>query len=180
MKNFTGHVIIAGLRRRGQKPGKSTQGNPHSLHRGGVGWRVDQTCVIGRSASYCMETPATGPRWAGPESRGQKSSCIPMPDHQSHRPVGPVGAELLNPEVFIMVKTRFSSQVDELKKAGANQVIPEEFETSIEIFSRVLREFRMPNNIIEQQVELIRLGRFTECSGGCLSIWKACKIFPRT
>ena len=56
-----------------------------------------------------------------------------------------------------MVKTRFSSQVDELKKVGASQVIPEEFETSIEIFSRVLREFRMPNNIIEQQVELVRL-----------------------
>jgi len=66
-------------------------------------------------------------------------------------------ARTLNPDIFIMVKTRFSSQVDELKKSGANQVIPEEFETSIEIFSRVLREFRMPNNIIEQQVELVRL-----------------------
>ena len=66
-------------------------------------------------------------------------------------------ARTLNPDIFIMVKTRFSSQVDELKKSGANQVIPEEFETSVEIFSRVLREFRMPNNIIEQQVELVRL-----------------------
>ena len=66
-------------------------------------------------------------------------------------------ARTLSPDIYIMVKTRFSSQVDELNKAGANQVIPEEFETSIEIFSRVLREFRMPNNIIEQQVELVRL-----------------------
>ncbi|HKI48171.1 MAG TPA: cation:proton antiporter, partial [Desulfobacteria bacterium] len=79
-----------------------------------------------------------------------------IPDHQATGQSVRL-ARTLNPEIFIMVKTRFSSQVDELKKAGANQVIPEEFETSIEIFSRVLREFRMPNNIIEQQVELVRL-----------------------
>lgn len=79
-----------------------------------------------------------------------------IPDHQATGQSVRL-ARKLNPDIFIMVKTRFSSQVDELKKAGANQVIPEEFETSIEIFSRVLREFRMPNNIIEQQVELVRL-----------------------
>ena len=79
-----------------------------------------------------------------------------IPDHQATSQSVRL-ARALNPEIFIMVKTRFSSQVDELKKAGADQVIPEEFETSIEIFSRVLKEFRMPNNIIEQQVELVRL-----------------------
>jgi len=79
-------------------------------------------------------------------------------------------ARQLNPGVFIMVKTRFSSQVDELKKAGADQVIPEEFETSIEIFSRVLREFRMPNNIIEQQVELVRLEGYSMFRGLSLNV----------
>ena len=56
-----------------------------------------------------------------------------------------------------MAKTSFESQVDSLQEAGANQIIPEEFETSIEIFSRVLREYQIPNNIIEQQIELVRL-----------------------
>ncbi len=79
-----------------------------------------------------------------------------IPDHQATGQSIRL-ARQLNPNIFIMAKTRFSSQVDELQKAGANQVIPEEFETSIEIFSRVLREFQMPNNIIEQQVELVRL-----------------------
>jgi len=79
-----------------------------------------------------------------------------IPDHQATAQSVRL-ARTLNPDIFVMVKTRFSSQVDELKKCGANQVIPEEFETSIEIFSRVLREFRMPTNIIEQQVELVRL-----------------------
>ena len=48
-------------------------------------------------------------------------------------------ARRLNPDIYILVRTRFASQVEELKNAGADQVIPEEFETSIEIFSRVLR-----------------------------------------
>ena len=79
-----------------------------------------------------------------------------IPDHQATTQSVRL-ARSLNPNIFIMVKTRFASQVDELKKSGADQVIPEEFETSVEIFSRVLREFRMPSNIIEQQVELVRL-----------------------
>ncbi|TDJ51457.1 MAG: potassium transporter Kef [Nitrospina sp.] len=92
-----------------------------------------------------------------------------IPDHKATEQSVRL-ARQLNPEVFIMVRTRFSSQVDELKKAGADQVIPEEFETSIEIFSRVLREFRMPNNIIEQQVELVRLEGYGMFRGLSLNV----------
>ncbi len=66
-------------------------------------------------------------------------------------------ARQLNPQIYVMVRTRYASQADEVTSAGANQVIPEEFETSIEIFSRVLKEYHIPNNIIEQQIELVRL-----------------------
>ncbi len=71
----------------------------------------------------------------------------------------------LSPNVKIMVRTRLTSQVEELKSAGADEVIPEEFETSIEIFCRVLRDFRIPNNIIEQQVELIRMEGYSMFRG---------------
>jgi monovalent cation:H+ antiporter-2, CPA2 family len=74
-------------------------------------------------------------------------------------------ARKINPEIKIMVRTRLTSQVEELKTAGANEVIPEEFETSIEIFSRVLRDYRIPNNVIEQQVELIRLEGYSMFRG---------------
>ena len=75
----------------------------------------------------------------------------------------------INPQVNIMVRTRRTDQVEELKSAGANQVIPEEFETSIEIFSRVLRDYHTPNNIIEQQVELIRLEGYSMFRGLALN-----------
>ena len=71
----------------------------------------------------------------------------------------------LNPKIKIIVRTRLFSQVEEFKAAGANEVIPEEFETSIEIFCRVLKDYRIPNNIIEQQVELIRLEGYSMLRG---------------
>ena len=71
----------------------------------------------------------------------------------------------LNQDIKIMVRTRLASQVEELKNAGADEVIPEEFETSIEIFCRVLRDYRIPNNIIEQQVELIRMEGYSMFRG---------------
>ena len=80
--------------------------------------------------------------------------CIP--DHCATEQAIRV-ARFLNPKIYILVRTRYSRQVEELNAAGANQVIPEEFETSIEIFSRVLREYHIPNNIIEQQIELVRM-----------------------
>ena len=79
-------------------------------------------------------------------------------------------ARKLNPKIFIIVRTQLSSQVDGLKQAGADQVIPEEFETSIEIFSRVLREYHIPNNIIEQQIEMIRLEGYSMFRGLSLNM----------
>jgi CPA2 family monovalent cation:H+ antiporter-2 len=62
----------------------------------------------------------------------------------------------INPRIFILVRTRYSAEVDELLKLGADQVIAEEFETSIEIFSRVLHEYHVPGNIIANQISLVR------------------------
>ena len=62
----------------------------------------------------------------------------------------------INPKIYAIVRTRYNSEIVELQKLGANQVIPEEFETSIEIFSRVLDQFHIPKNVIIQEVNLIR------------------------
>lgn len=69
-------------------------------------------------------------------------------------------ARRLNPEVFIIVRTRFASEIEELYDLGASDVIPEEFETSIEIFVRVLEKYHLPRNIINTQVQVIRGERY--------------------
>jgi len=59
-------------------------------------------------------------------------------------------ARELSPNVRIVVRTRFMGEVEELLKLGASDVVPEEFETSIEIFTRVLVDYLVPNQMIER------------------------------
>ena len=65
-------------------------------------------------------------------------------------------AREMNPDIHIIVRTRYMTELADLYKLRADEVIPEEFETSIEIFSRVLRKYRIPRNIIQREVERIR------------------------
>jgi CPA2 family monovalent cation:H+ antiporter-2 len=65
-------------------------------------------------------------------------------------------AREMNPDIHIIVRTRYMAELSDLYKLGADQVIPEEFETSIEIFSRVLREYGIARNVIQGEVEGIR------------------------
>jgi CPA2 family monovalent cation:H+ antiporter-2 len=61
-----------------------------------------------------------------------------------------------NSELFIIARTRYAAEVDDLLKLGADEVIPEEFETSVEIFSRVLNQYQRPKNEIFNFVDMIR------------------------
>ncbi|MEK7823952.1 MAG: cation:proton antiporter [Candidatus Eisenbacteria bacterium] len=67
--------------------------------------------------------------------------------------------------VHIIVRTRYVSEIDELHRLGANQVIPEEFETSIEIFTAALRQFHVPMNVIQAQIALLRQERYSLLRG---------------
>ncbi len=61
-------------------------------------------------------------------------------------------ARKLNPNLFIIARTRFVTEMKSLYNLGADEVIPEEFETSIEIFSRVLAKYLIPRNEIERMI----------------------------
>lgn len=65
-------------------------------------------------------------------------------------------ARQLSPDLHIIVRTRYIAEIDELTSLGANEVIPEEFETSIEIFARVLQKFGAPRTTIEEQISRVR------------------------
>jgi CPA2 family monovalent cation:H+ antiporter-2 len=65
-----------------------------------------------------------------------------------------------NTRLYIIVRTRYTSEVEDLLKLGANEVIPEEFETSIEIFAKVLHHYQVPKNLLIEQIEKIRSGSY--------------------
>jgi CPA2 family monovalent cation:H+ antiporter-2 len=65
-------------------------------------------------------------------------------------------AKKINPNLHTIVRTKYVADIDDLVKLGADNIIPEEYETSIQIFSRVLRMFHVPNSIILAQGNIIR------------------------
>ena len=62
----------------------------------------------------------------------------------------------MNRELRIVVRTRYIHEVERLRELGANEVIPEEFETSLEIVTRLLRILSVPGNIVAAQLRILR------------------------
>ncbi len=56
----------------------------------------------------------------------------------------------------VIVRTRYVSEIEEVIRLGADEVIPEEFETSIEIFTRVLKKYLVPFDEIQDFTNQIR------------------------
>lgn len=65
-------------------------------------------------------------------------------------------ARRLNPKAHIIIRTRYLQEMKPLYELGADEVIPEEFETSVEIFSRVLGKYLIPKDEIEKLVAEMR------------------------
>jgi monovalent cation:H+ antiporter-2, CPA2 family len=85
-------------------------------------------------------------------------------------------ARSANPGLYIIVRTRFVSEIEELTKLGANEVIPEEFETAVEIFSRVLHNFEVPRNVILDLVNSVRSGMYEMLRGARPMLHAAAEI----
>ncbi len=74
----------------------------------------------------------------------------------------------LNKHAAIVVRTRHIEDIEALYKIGATQVIPEEFETAIDLFERVMANFLLPRKDIDTAIDQIRsdhYGIFMEENG---------------
>lgn len=65
-------------------------------------------------------------------------------------------AREMHPHLRIIARTRFLAEVGPLQNLGANEVVAEEFESSLEIFSRVLGNYLVPRQDISNFVAHIR------------------------
>lgn len=65
-------------------------------------------------------------------------------------------ARALNPDLYIIVRTRYVQEMGQLKTLGADEVIVEEYETALEIFTRVLRRFWVPREEMARLVDELR------------------------
>jgi CPA2 family monovalent cation:H+ antiporter-2 len=65
-------------------------------------------------------------------------------------------ARQMHPSIHVIVRTRYLLEMEPLFRLGVNEVIPEEFETSVEILFRVLKRFLIPQDVIEECVADVR------------------------
>ncbi len=64
------------------------------------------------------------------------------------------------PDLHIVARTRFLSEVQPLYALGASDVVPEEFETSIEIFHRMAHYLGLPEEEVLRLEEVIRADHY--------------------
>lgn len=72
----------------------------------------------------------------------------------------------LSPTTRLIVRTLHIREIDNMLKMGADEVIPEEFETSIEIFTRVLNHYMIPYDEIQKFTSNIRAHDYELLSHG--------------
>jgi len=70
-----------------------------------------------------------------------------------------------NPHVRIIVRARRVAEITDLEALGADEVIPSEFETSIEIFARVLSHLGVPRHVVRLQESVLRAERYRALRG---------------
>ncbi|HYR92031.1 MAG TPA: cation:proton antiporter [Terriglobia bacterium] len=75
-------------------------------------------------------------------------------------------ARRLNSGLYIIARTRYIAEIEQLYEAGADTVIAEEFETSLEIIRRILGRFGHRPSTIDREVLTMRQRRYEMFRGG--------------
>jgi CPA2 family monovalent cation:H+ antiporter-2 len=65
-------------------------------------------------------------------------------------------AKELNPNICVIAKVRDLQEMKRLNALGADEIIPEEYETSVEIFVRLMEKYLVPKENIEKMVSDLR------------------------
>lgn len=84
-----------------------------------------------------------------------KAVAIVINDPLAARQIVKIAREA-NPSLYIIVRTRYVQEMALMNNLGADEVIPDEFGTSVEIFSRVLRQYLIPDEEINAFIAEIR------------------------
>ena len=152
--NVEGHVVILGF-------GPTGRGLAHVLKRVGIPYVV----VDMNSETVRRERDKGEPIFFGDAQRAEilerarlkhaRVLVVAVNDPLSVRQATYL-ARRMHPALHVIVRTRFFSEMRSLLDGGATEVVPEEFETSLEIFSRTLRHLLVPRDVVESIVRETR------------------------
>jgi CPA2 family monovalent cation:H+ antiporter-2 len=66
----------------------------------------------------------------------------------------------MNPDLVVLTRTKYVSDIDILWDQGSTEVIAEEFEASLELMTRILRVYNAPRAMVAGEIKSIRDQRF--------------------
>ena len=72
-------------------------------------------------------------------------------------------ARKLNHRLYMLVRTRYLREMRTFLQLGADEVIPDEFGSSVEVFIRVLNKYQIPTEEIQKIVSTVRLEGYEMC-----------------
>jgi len=96
-----------------------------------------------------------------------RALVIAIPDPAAARQIVAV-ARKLRPDLYIAVRTRLLAEVDALRALGAQDVVSEEFETSLELAGRALAAYGISDRLVAREKARIRRERYAALLDGAL------------
>ena len=91
--------------------------------------------------------------------RDARVLVIAIPDPAGARQIVSV-ARKLRPDLVILARTRLVAEVEALRRLGAQDVVPEEFETSLELAGRVLAAYGVADRVVAREKTEVRRERY--------------------
>ncbi|MDK2956692.1 MAG: monovalent cation:H+ antiporter-2, family [Desulfovibrionales bacterium] len=154
MAQLTNHLIIVGYGLVGRQLALAARN-----------WKIPHVIIEGNPETVRTERKKGVPIFFGDASRAAildhakmseaKITAVTIPDPLALRTVVQL-ARNMNASQCIIVRSRYHSDAQELMKLGASEVVTEEYEASLEIFSRVLEKSLAPREEIERFAALVR------------------------
>jgi K+:H+ antiporter len=135
--NLEGHVVIAGYGLSGRNVGRALR----EMHIPGI--HIEANGAVVQQARAAGELivfgDATAPAvLAGVGIARARALVLAINDPAAIARAIPA-ARALNPEIYILVRTRFVAELDYLTALGADEVVPDEFEASLQLANFLLR-----------------------------------------
>ena len=100
---------------------------------------------------------------------------VAVPDPIAVRRITKLARDLA-PKAEIIVRTKYFQEYDELLRLGASQVIPEEYETAIEIFARVIERYYVPPDEVAQFIAAVRADGYAMTRAPSVSPFSLCEF----
>jgi CPA2 family monovalent cation:H+ antiporter-2 len=154
-KELIDHIIIVGYGLNGRNTARAAEES-------GIGYTVIEM----NPQTVRKEERAGKPIFYGDASQpavlehgslhSARAVVITIPDPVAVRRVVET-ARRENPSVYILARTRYVTELKPLRDLGADEVIVEEYETSIETFSRVLKKYSISAEDIARIASSIRM-----------------------